>query len=238
MIETAVIYVVLAAAALLLYGYTRRQGNGGASSGFLQWLRQGTKRVAPRVKGGVLSDASARIRGGTDVNPQEVTAVLSDIYREFVEESRRLEDEFRAALDETGKSLEQRLKETEEKLAALQSILTALEVGPVSPLPVATGRSHVKEHSAEQPEEKVDSAVQDVDAASRIEKAAPETSSANLTSPDMHPADGIFDERYFQILDQLVSGRSAKEIAAQLKVNLADVERVKHLMAFGQSHFQ
>jgi hypothetical protein len=208
------VYAVLIAALVVLYFVSQKRRTG-PRQGFFEWLKSGFSGPTAASSLGTPPGAAA---DGEDA--AEVVAVLEDLYEEFMGEIANLKQAFEARIDQLEREHQDQLEQIRSELARLREEVASGAL-PWQRLISARGATDEVFVSAE-----------------GVEPADSEWAEGILVEDTSHTSVQLVgnssaklpSERYFEILDELQTGKSPQEIAEQLGVSVEDVEQVKRIM--------
>jgi flagellar basal body-associated protein FliL len=216
LLQIIAVYVVLIGAVVALYFVSQRRRTG-PRQGFVEWLKAGfggQPAVSPTQR--PPAESSAESSAAADV-----VAVLEDLYEEFMGELASLRRQYETRIEQLERDYQTQLAQIQLELAQLREEIAA-QLSPWAQQLLAgnardgSSAEHTGDAGTAHGER---SAVIDAGAAS--ERIAAPGANAGVERPV---------EKYFEILDELHTGKSPLEIAESLGVSLEDVERVQRIM--------
>ncbi len=220
MLPIIAVYVVLLGAVVALY-FVSQKRRSGPRQGFFEWLKSGFSGPAasgPTASSSPLTPPSAPADGE---EAAEVVAVLEDLYEEFMGEIANLRRDFEARIGQLEREHKDELEQIRSELARLRDEVAAGSLPWQQLLSARTAKGEVSAAAAGDADsagsERTDGSLEC--ATSQSDAQSVGNASTKLSS-----------ERYFEILDELHTGKSTQEIAELLGVSVEDVEQVKRLM--------
>jgi hypothetical protein len=216
LLQIIAVYVVLICAVVALYFVSQRRRTG-PRQGFVEWLKAGLGgQPAVSVVQRPPAESSAESSAAADV-----VAVLEDLYEEFMGELASLKRHYETRIEQLERDYQTQLAQIQFELAQLREEIAAQLSTWAQLLAAGNARDassavHIGESGT------ADGERSDAVGVEALPQPIP-TSGASAAAE--RPA-----ERYFEILDELHTGKSPLEIAESLGVSLEDVERVKRIM--------
>jgi flagellar basal body-associated protein FliL len=216
LLQIIAVYVVLICAVVAVYFVSQRRRTG-PRQGFVEWLKSGfggqpAVSSTPRPPVESTADSSAAA---------DVVAVLEDLYEEFMGELANLKRQYETRIEQLERDYQSQLSQIRLELAQLREDIAA-QLSPWAQL-LAAGTA--RDGSSAVPLGAPGSADGE-----HSDAVGAGTASQPTAAPGANAGAERSVEKYFEILDELHTGKSPQQIAESLGVSLEDVERVKRIM--------